>query len=169
MLPHRTFVHRKWECFMFRTTPTNLFSFAKQKQGQSNKIWALHLVPGAAAVAQKAESGGTVSKTSVNKQRRREQYSGREKRMDAEFFLSLLSENRFILTFLISFLLILHWIIWSFFPCARVFESERVNFLDLPYKKTSEAHFTHEILKKIDTRLWRFIFCMCFVCSSWHF
>ncbi len=42
-------------------------------------------MPGAAAVAQKAESGGAVSKTRVNKQQRREEYPAREKRVDAEF------------------------------------------------------------------------------------
>ncbi len=56
-------------------------------------------MPGAAAVAQKGRSGGAVSKTSVNKHRRRVfQAIPREKRMNAEFLLFLVSENLFILT-----------------------------------------------------------------------
>ncbi len=45
---------------------------------------------GAAAVAQKGENGGAVSKTSVNKHRRRVSRK--------EFLLSLVFENGFILT-----------------------------------------------------------------------
>lgn len=53
-------------------------------------------MPGAAAVAQKGEIYGTtaqktVLKTTVNTE---EMYSGREKRINVEFLLSLLSENR---------------------------------------------------------------------------
>ncbi len=52
-----------------------------------------------AAVAQKGRSGGAVSKTSVNKHRWRVFWTIlSEKRVDAEFLLSLVSENRFILT-----------------------------------------------------------------------
>ncbi len=59
---------------------------------------------GAAAVAQKAENGDAVSKTE-------EEHPEREESMNAEFLLSLVFENRFILTcylYIISFLLILH-------------------------------------------------------------
>ncbi len=69
----------------------------------------------AAAVAQKGESGGAVSKTSVNKHRRRVFW---EREEDA-FFLSLISENRFILAcplYMRSFLIILHWM-WSKVHC----------------------------------------------------
>ncbi len=61
--------------------------------------WAVQLdlslnhVPGAAAVTQKGKSGGAVSKTSVKKKN-----IPKEKRVDAEFLLSLVSESRFILT-----------------------------------------------------------------------
>ncbi len=51
----------KMRMFFFLSRSTNLFSFAKRKHRPSNEIWALHHVPGAAAVAQKAESGGAVS------------------------------------------------------------------------------------------------------------
>ncbi len=53
-------------------------------------------MPGAADVAQKGESGGAVLKTSVNKHRKSvEREEGRE---ENAFLLSLVSENRFILT-----------------------------------------------------------------------
>ncbi len=59
------------------------------------------------AAAQKSESAGAVVKTSVNKYRKKE-YSKRESwNQESEFLLSLISENRFILTcslYRISFL-----------------------------------------------------------------
>ncbi len=42
--------------FFFRTSLMNLFSFAKQKHGPSNKIWALHHVARATAVTQKVDA-----------------------------------------------------------------------------------------------------------------
>ncbi len=52
-------------------------------------------VPGAAAVAQKGENGGAVSKTSVNNTE--EEYSEREE-SGCRVLVSLVSERRFILT-----------------------------------------------------------------------
>ncbi len=60
--------------FFFQTSPANFFSFAKQKHGPSNKIWALHHMSRATAVTQKVDAVAlkaqkTVLSTSVKTQK----------------------------------------------------------------------------------------------------
>ncbi len=135
-----------------------IFSVLQSVNGLSNRIWAritwpeqllLHKRVRVVALFQKPVQTNT-----------EEEYPAREKRVDAEF-LSLF-ENRFILTCSLYINSPLNYVICRapsiFFHVRECYESERVH-----------SFSTHEIWKQKDKWLWQYIFCMCFVCSSWYF